>query len=164
MARAPRPGSMRYITQMDYERTRGWWVRFYSGTELLASKLFSDRKCGGTRKALRAAKVWRDANEGQWVPFKPGCPVFTQRNRRNVTNAVGVALRIQPTRKGRARFCWAALWSEGGRQRTRSFGVATYGYHRGFLLALEHRCNMLGIPMTNKRPPPLRQVLANREY
>lgn len=164
MAHPPKPGPMRYITRMDYARTCGWWVRFYAGTKLLASKLFSDRKYGGDRKALQMAQDWRDSNESLWAAYKPGHPVFTRKNRRNVTNAVGVALRIQPERKGRARFSWAALWSEGGRQRTRSFGVVTHGYHRGYQLALDHRCKMLGVPTPNRRPPPLHHVLANRTY
>lgn len=149
---------------MDYQRTRGWWVRFYSGTTLLAGKLFSDLKHGGKRKALAAAQRWRDANEGEWVPNQSGRLTYTTKNRRNVTGVVGVALRIQPTRKGRARFSWCALWSENGTQRTRSFGVASHGYQRAYQLAVDHRRDMLGLPRIEKRPPPLHLLLANRTY
>lgn len=162
MAHAPKSIAMRYITRMDYARTTGWWVRFYAGATLLESRLFSDRKHGGTKVALAAAKVWRDENEGKWVTRRPGRPMYTERNRRNVTSVVGVALRINPRRKGLARFSWAALWSDGGRQRTRSFGVASHGYRRGFQLALDLRCDMLGLPRREKHPPPLHHLLANR--
>lgn len=49
----------RNITRMDYSRSHGYWVRF----EYLAhpiSKLFSDSRYGGKRKALKAAVQYRD--------------------------------------------------------------------------------------------------------
>ena len=164
MSRPSRSRELRYITRMDYARTRGWWVRFYSGTTLLAGKLFSDGQYGGKRKARVAAQAWRDANESTWVPPRTETITYVTRNRRNVTGAVGVALRIVPTRKGQARFSWCALWSEEGKQRTRSFGVATYGYQRSYQLALDFRRDRLGLPRIEKRPPSLNSILANRTF
>lgn len=49
----------RNITRMDYKRSHGYWVRF----EYLAhpiSKMFSDIRYGGKRKALAAAVKYRD--------------------------------------------------------------------------------------------------------
>jgi len=52
------------ITRFDYRNTHGWWVRFQRSTEggekRVTSKLFSDAICGGKRKALAAAILWRD--------------------------------------------------------------------------------------------------------
>jgi len=57
---------MHYITRMDYARNHGWWVRITAvnrkpgDPRLVASKVFSDGKWGGKRKALAIAKAWRD--------------------------------------------------------------------------------------------------------
>jgi len=54
------------ITRMDYDRSRtcAWWVRIYrldaTGAKRCHSKLFSDGVWGGRRKALLAAKLWRE--------------------------------------------------------------------------------------------------------
>lgn len=55
-----------YITRMDYERNHGWFVRIPRANRkpgegrLAASRLFSDGVWGGKRKALVAAREWRD--------------------------------------------------------------------------------------------------------
>jgi len=161
MSHAPQSHKLRYITRMDYERTCGWWVRFYSGTTLLKGALFSDKKYGGTKKALLAAQTWRDEHEGT-VSKTPGRVTYVSQNRRNVSGVVGVALRVNPNRYGLARYSWAALWSERGSPRTRTFSVATHGYRRGFQMALDHRHDMLGLPRIVKQPPALKRILAKR--
>jgi hypothetical protein len=45
-----------YITRMHYERSHGWWVR----VPRAPSKLFSDGKHGGMRRALQTAIEFRD--------------------------------------------------------------------------------------------------------
>lgn len=164
MSRPKKSPKLRHITRMDYERTCGWWVRFYKGQTQLDHKLFSDKKWGGKTKALVAAQQWRDANEAKWVTKRPGLHSYRLQSRRNVTGAIGVALRIQPNRKGMARFSWAALWSDSTSQHTRTFGVEKHGYRRAYQLALDCRNDMLGLPRIEKYPPPLKRVLANRTY
>ena len=53
--------SVRYITRMDYARTRGWWVRVWRGaTEPIISKMFSDGVHDGKQNAFRAAVRFRN--------------------------------------------------------------------------------------------------------
>lgn len=63
------------ITRFDYERTRGWWVRFSRkdnfGVKRVTSKLFSDATYGTTAKALKAAKAWRDRMKGKVPARRP---------------------------------------------------------------------------------------------
>jgi hypothetical protein len=47
------------ITRFDYNRSHGWWVRFEYRDHPI-SKLFSDSRYGGKRKALAAAREYRD--------------------------------------------------------------------------------------------------------
>lgn len=160
MARGKGPD--RYLTRMAYARTSGWWVRFFAGRQCLASKLFSDIKCGGSRKALALARQWRDENESRFVAVRPGRPAFHRNDRRNNTKNVGVTLGILPLRTGSARYEWRAKWSADGKKRSRSFSVNKYGYEAAYRLAVEHRCEMLGTVPERKRPPPLRVVLETR--
>jgi hypothetical protein len=61
MAAAHRKDENRNITRLDYERTRGYWVRFEGAHRV--SRLFSDGVHGGKAKALAEARRFRDA----WV-------------------------------------------------------------------------------------------------
>lgn len=55
---------LRNITRVDHARTHAWWARIYrtdeSGEKNCLSQMFSDGVHGGKRKALVAAKAWRD--------------------------------------------------------------------------------------------------------
>jgi len=52
--------AMKYISRIDSGSTHGYFVRTYKNGKVLAPKLFSDLKMGGKRKALRAAKDYRE--------------------------------------------------------------------------------------------------------
>lgn len=68
---------LHHVTRLDYERTHAWWVRFQrgpSGARRTASKMFSDGKWGGKKKALARALAWRDANEHRYPPLPRGGP------------------------------------------------------------------------------------------
>ncbi len=47
------------ISRIDSGSTHGWFVRGYRNGQTY-SKLFSDLKCGGKRKALALAREYRD--------------------------------------------------------------------------------------------------------
>ena len=52
-----------HITRLDYERCRGWMVRIQRTLKkgvTLFSKFFGDASYGSPRKALKAARIWRD--------------------------------------------------------------------------------------------------------
>lgn len=64
---------MRHITRIDLGHTKGWWVRFQrqqesGGKPVTSSRLFSDSKYGGQRRALRFAMLWRDMKVSQLPP------------------------------------------------------------------------------------------------
>jgi hypothetical protein len=58
MAKPHPKGPNRNITRLDYERTRGFWVRFEGAHR--TSRLFSDGVHGGKTKALAEARRFRD--------------------------------------------------------------------------------------------------------
>jgi hypothetical protein len=51
---------LRYITRFDYEKARGYWVRYKQRTPHATQRFFSDTKLGGKRRALTAAVAFRD--------------------------------------------------------------------------------------------------------
>lgn len=70
----------RNVTRLDYGRTHAWWVRIYrtdDGTKRCISRSFSDGAHGGKRKALTAARKWRDAKLAQLRPVIRGGAVDT---------------------------------------------------------------------------------------
>ncbi len=52
--------AMKFISRIDSGSTHGYYVRTYKGAGVVDSKLFSDLKIGGKRKALKAAQEHRD--------------------------------------------------------------------------------------------------------
>ncbi len=48
------------ITVMEYTKAKGLWVRIVKNGEM-HQKFFSRSEYGGVRKALEAARKWRDA-------------------------------------------------------------------------------------------------------
>lgn len=59
----------RNIVRVEYRNQRAWWVRFVRSGHV-TSKCFSDSTHGGTRKALHAARSWRDSIESTILPGK----------------------------------------------------------------------------------------------
>jgi hypothetical protein len=64
------------ISRIDSGSTHGWFVRGYKNGHTFP-KLYSDRKCGGTDKALELARIYRDKLhtelakiEGEMLPPK----------------------------------------------------------------------------------------------
>lgn len=77
--RAPLGAPQRNITRLDYGSTHAWWVRFTRGSrgdgQTVVSRMFSDGVYGGNRKALGAAKKWRDRMSRKVPPpVKGGTP------------------------------------------------------------------------------------------
>lgn len=66
------------ITRMDHGRTVGYWVRIYrnddEGNRRCHSKMFSDGVWGSKRKALAAARSWRDKLLRKLRPAMNGSP------------------------------------------------------------------------------------------
>ena len=52
--------AMKFISRIDSGSTHGYFVRTYKNSRVVDTKLFSDLKMGGKRKALKAAQEHRD--------------------------------------------------------------------------------------------------------
>ncbi len=50
----------KYVTRMEYDRVKGWWVRVPDGKGKIVNRLFSDADHGGPAEARREAELWRD--------------------------------------------------------------------------------------------------------
>lgn len=105
-------------------------------------KFYSDKKFGGKRAALEAAKEFRDALENSSRKFT--VRELAQRpSVRNKSGVVGVRLHEQVDIRGEYEYhywYWIAQWTDRkGRRRTKSFSVHTHGDEEAFRLATEAR-------------------------
>jgi hypothetical protein len=119
----------------------GWEVRIQRRGRRI-EKFFADRAFGGNRKALRAAKRFRDGMESQMRPYLVRELARTP-STRNTSGLVGIRrakkidLRSDPPY---SYWCWVAQWTDGrGRRRTRSFSVRQYGDETARARAIEAR-------------------------
>lgn len=114
---------MRAITRFDYGKTHGWWVRFQRGVgseKSVTSALFSDAKWSGKRKALDAAKKWRNRTERE-----VGKPVLPKPE---VPPGYGYVRRADVKQRVRHTTCWVAwLRIEDKRCQSTKFSVETHG-------------------------------------
>ena len=119
----------------------GWEVRMQRKGEKI-EKYFSDKKHGGRRGALQAAKTFRDEIEGQYNKYTVE-ELAKSPSKRNKSGVVGVRLHRQVDQRGDYEYhywYWVAQWTDGrGRRRTRSFSFHQYGEDEAFRLACEAR-------------------------
>lgn len=130
---------MKYITRMDYDSCRGWWVRLQTDG---VSKLFSDSRYGGTLKAKLAAIAYRDAEVqrvGRLLRKK-----ISLRDKRNKTGVVGISYRRYKRWSRHLDYLNGPYWIEEfvvkftdrhGEHRNRSFSIKKHGRDRAFRLA-----------------------------
>lgn len=139
----PTPHPHRYIRRIDNERTRthSWHVAIRSRNQAV-TRHFSDNVYGGKRKALRAAKVFRDE---MLAKLRDGAySAWLRRKRRNNTSGmVGVA-RYVNTAPASAQYkeypYWQAFWrDQEGQRHTRTFSVLKYGERNARRLAVAAR-------------------------
>ena len=124
------------ITRFDiYERgTYGYMVRI-ARKDHKRNQFFSDKECGGKRKALLAAIECYD----EWVEELPA-PVTSKgvKSVRNKSGRVGVHLAVNPSyrHKDVTYNSYVAAWrSEGGEREKVSFSVEKYGKKIAYQLA-----------------------------
>jgi|TARA_R100001039_G_C1840884_1_gene101991 hypothetical protein len=114
---------MRHITRLDY----GYWVRFYRGAsdrskgtnaELYLHSTFRFDECGGVRKALKAAKAWRDEHYKQHSKLyrqggaaKKGKP-HPKARVDSSTDTVGVQRRVKWYEATGEYVLYVAVWME----------------------------------------------------
>ena len=125
---------MRYIARIDSNRTHCYAVRLQREG---VHKTFTDRLYGGKRKALQAAKAYRDElivaldNEGR-MTYRRNDIKMRESNNSGVT---GVRHQYRERDYG-ADEAYIASWCDTERQKHKSFSVKKYGSYGAFQKAL----------------------------
>jgi len=132
-------GKNKLITRIDHKNTHGWNVRIVKDGET-HSRLFSDGVHGGKRKALEAARAYRDKLHQKL--FKR--PVSERReirysNARNSTGIVGVSLSVRRRGSGIYEYYVATWCPKKGQQARKAFSVNMYGRRKAFRMACDFR-------------------------
>jgi hypothetical protein len=104
---------------------------------------FSDGPHGGKRKALQAAKAYRDRLISELRPFtrQDLCSIKKKNNRSGISGVTRVNV-MEKGHSGRPfrKVYWDVQWPIGnGKARHKKFSVKKYGEHGAFLRALQAR-------------------------
>jgi len=130
---------MQYISRIDSGSTHCYYVRAGYGFKEATNKTFSDSLYGGKRKALEAAKKWRDKEVKR---LKPHIVNWQAKQNRHFGKGYHVATdnRFDPPKES-----WrATFWSKKlGRQLTKTFSINRYGFNQARKLAKQWRKFML---------------------
>lgn len=133
------------ISRIDSGSTHGWFVRGYKNGKTY-SKLFSDLKCGGKRKAQNMAREYRDElhAELEKIPSAPRGRRVVYRDSRNTTGVLGVCKTRKKSPNGKVTECFSVSWRpEPGVQKCTSFSIRKYGEAKALKLAVAHRRKMM---------------------
>ncbi|GMV51973.1 MAG: hypothetical protein AMXMBFR67_35160 [Nitrospira sp.] len=133
---------MHGISRVDHEasHTHSWLVRIQRRNRMHC-RHFSDVACGGKRRALQAAKAYRNSLIQQHLPLSRTdfCAIRKKTNRSGVS---GVTRHEAPGRtptSPRHSF-WLAQWPiGGGKAKKRKFSIKRYGERGAYLRALRAR-------------------------
>lgn len=127
------------ITRIDLPRvgTHGWQVRMQRRGRRYG-KFFSDRQCGGTRRAYENAREWRDRLL-EALDEEAGARVCLKSSR-NSSGVVGVSKVTVSAGNGASYHFWQATWCPSpGERRCVKFSVKRHGNRQAFLMAVEAR-------------------------
>jgi len=133
------------VSRIDSGSTHGWFVRGYRNGKTY-SKLFSDLKCGGKRKAQQMARDYRDELHTKLskIPAKPRGRRIVYRDSRNTTGVLGVCRTAKKSASGKVIECYSVSWRpEPGVQKCTSFSIRKYGEKKALQLATSHRRKMM---------------------
>lgn len=134
--------SVKNIKRIDSPKTHGWQVHVRRGG-VLRTKLFSDRIYGGKRKALTAAKSYRDDLLEEMA--KLAKPLWRiKRTPRTNTGELGVSLTEYTYRSGKKRQVITVTARESlGKAVNRKFSVDKLGYDEAVKKAVAWRKKVL---------------------
>lgn len=134
-------GALAGITRMDYEHTHGWAVR-YRIKKVTHSKLFSDGKLGGKRKALLAAQKYY-----QEMLAKYPKPTLLERaltpSKRNNSGTPGVSRSVTQRATFTEESWLAECLMPNGTRKCKRFSIKKYGERKAKKLAIQARIEML---------------------
>jgi AP2 domain len=112
----------------------GYYVRLTrQGTQY--AKFFADKRYGGKRKALKAA---RDLYHELVEVMPPAKSSVGRKTVRNTSGVVGVS-RTKSTRKGHTYEYWQAWWGSGEERQSVKFSILKYGEDEARQLAVKAR-------------------------
>lgn len=160
----------KYIDRMDYEKSRvhGWRVRYSPSVDWrqdVKSKCFSDKLHGGKRKALTAARAYRDKklkehNQSSFVNkdlvnMRTKVRHYHGTKRKNKSGVIGVTLDKQLKKGLYTCEAWRATTVINKKRTQRSFSTKRYGYNEAFKLACKARHDCVGtLIVTNRKMLP----------
>lgn len=132
----------RNIIRLDRETTSGGYLVRVTRKGKLISDYFRDDEYGGKRKALKAAKDYRDELEATKKGYS--AKQLAKRERANNTSGVtGVRLvtEVDPRWPSEPEYkYWVAQWSPSkGVRKTKRFSVQKYGDKEAYRLAVKAR-------------------------
>jgi hypothetical protein len=118
------------ISRIDSKNTHGWYVRIYLNGGVFASKLFSDRICGGKDKALKNAKMYRDHNQmvadlNRKTTTRKRRPIFDRPSKNNKSGIVGVN-EVHTKIRNRPVHYIQATWSENFKPKSKKFYITKF--------------------------------------
>jgi len=139
----------KYITRMDYNNVHGYIVRWSvtgNWEKDTQSKLFSDGVYGSKRKALIAAKKFRNAKYkslGKEELLDGRKPRKVRRHSRNVSGILGVRYNLH-SRNITFYEEWSAFGYKFGKHWRKAFSINKHGERAAFLLACRARYRKQG--------------------
>lgn len=152
----PANEKMRFITRLEREDYKTWWVRIYgkhNSNNYIAQKSFPDKTHGGKQKALGKAKKWRDSEVkklGIKIRLFDGNGHYLK-TVKNKFDLIGITIG-KTKRKKNFLYYWRAGYMKNGRQKIRAFSILKYGYKTAFWMAAEVRSKQTGEPLPTKVP------------
>ncbi len=134
----PRP--LYGITRIDQEtkKNHGWYVRItHKGKG--HTKYFPDKKHGGRKKALKAAKEFRDDILSKLPKYKQEAACKKKRPIKK-SGVIGVTHVVSKSLKGKCYDYWQAAWvDKTNKRKTAKFSISRYGDERALALAKRAR-------------------------
>ena len=130
-----RDPDMKYITRKEW----GYWVRFHKGSHkagtltIKMQKHFPFSQYGGVRKALAAAKDFRDkhAPSVQRDSYQRKAIALKATHSRSSTSVVGIGRQTKILPSGSTSRCFAVTWAQTERDGTRKVKRKSFSYSSG---------------------------------
>lgn len=138
--------SMRFIHLFESNGWKSYRVRIIKGDRhnYLVQKSFAFSRFGGEKKALIAAKKFRDQ---QIVKLK-----IKKNPSRNKFGLVGLFIGFSGTIINPQKYFWVAVFNRDGNNIRKTFSIAKYGYKEAFRKAAIVRAEETGEPLQTKIP------------
>lgn len=130
-----------YRVDHDTSRTHSWYV-IVQRRHHIHRRHFSDQQHGGKRKALEAAKTYRETLLARLRPLsrREVCVIRKKTNRSGVSGVVRIEALERDRGRIRHRVYWDVQWPVGnGKARHKKFSVKKYGERGAYLRALRAR-------------------------